>query len=61
MTVEELYWKLKALRDAGHSTDQALICTNNYDGEDCIAPVEGIEPEETMARGKYVLIFGDES
>jgi hypothetical protein len=59
MTVEELYWKLKALRDLGHSNERVMVAASTNDGEEVINWIEGADPEQTVQQGKYVVLYGD--
>jgi hypothetical protein len=59
MTVEELYWKLKALRDLGHSNERVMVAAYMKDGDEILNWIEGAEPEQTVHRGKCVVLYGD--
>jgi hypothetical protein len=59
MIVEELYWKLKTLRDLGHANEKVMVVTSTDDGEEVINWAEGADPEQTVHRGKYVVLYGD--
>jgi hypothetical protein len=58
MTVEELYWKLKAIRDSGHSSEKIVICAYDDNGDEHVASIDDVVPEETPVRGKWVVIVG---